>query len=398
MMSRTQWIVQTLTVVVGLTGASLEKFLSPEREYGWAWYAIVVLSILGLFVMSIRRDPNHFNGKEKVSTVWRSMVQGATQSVDIFAGDASWSEANRQIIAKRCLGKNGRQVTIRVICRWPKPANDLVARQVSDLLLAWAEVRFYSDRLIPVRGMVVDGDEGPEVMTALTVRKTPRPNIQLPPGVPGDDASCIYSARRFVHEEERDYISSLYLLFSLSWGHLTQGLVLTPVQSFGPAEAAELLRIIPHYKNIQERQISLRRLTIDELYSAGKYVKLNRAEQAGKIVEGYKQYGIETMKASNLVSHRSDRLLLPPIVEEQDRKYVVIDGNHRLYWAYTQGGLKTAWCLVLTGLTGLPGKPVPFADVKATTEDLNRADFFIDYKPEHFREIDLLDDRLKQVK
>src|SRR5688572_8298193 len=100
-----------------------------------------------------------------------------------------------------------------------------------------------------------------------------------------------------------------------------------------------------------------------------------------------------------MVTHRRERLLLPPIVEQQEGKYVVIDGHHRLYFTSTESGkASTVWCIVLRGLTGLPGTPVPFAELKVTTEDWDRSSVFINYVPENYREIGLLDAELKKGK
>ena len=397
MSSRIQWLFQGLALVVGLTGASLKKFLPLEQPYGFVWYTVVVVSLFVLFAISTRRDANRYTGKDMVNTAWRTMVAGATQSVDIFAGDASWSESNKEIIAARCLGNGGPSVMIQVICRWPKPDVSINTKQIRDLLLAGAEVRFYSGQSIKIRGLVVDGTEGREVMTALTVRKVPKVAIQLSPGQPGSDATCDYTARRYVYEEDRDYVSSLQMLFSMAWPQLYQGLVLEEEVRYDAKAIAGLLRTVPHYAKIASDHVDLKQVTIGKLYAAGKYVKSRRIARISGIIEGYKRYGIELLKPCRLTTCRSERLLLPPIVEEHEGKLVVIDGHHRIWSAVTKYQMKEVWCIVLTGLTGLPGEPLPFADQQVSSDELDRENVFIGYNAANFRDIYLLDAHLRAV-
>jgi hypothetical protein len=139
------------------------------------------------------------------------VILGAHRSVEVFAGDVSWAESDRDALRDRTQAG----VEVRVLCGRPSTQQQL--DQVHALLSAGVKVKYYTNDLVKIRGLVVDVAVGLNGGTALTVEKTPKRRIHINPGHPGDDRLYNYEARRLLPGEDEGYIATLHQFFEAAW-------------------------------------------------------------------------------------------------------------------------------------------------------------------------------------
>jgi hypothetical protein len=95
------------------------------------------------------------------------------------------------------------------------------------------------------------------------------------------------------------------------------------------------------------------------------------------------------------MTNEKHSLLLPPIVEQHGSKKVVVDGTHRLFYLYAMQQRPNAFCMILKrNIPDLPGRPVPFTNLKAWPRNLPREQVFIEYKPNLYRYFIEMDEKL----
>lgn len=378
--------IQWAAIAVGITGMTLDKLIPVNRTIAISaiiasFAAFTVLVLLQL----VRRDPNRFQGKEKVDLAWRTVLTGADSSVEVFAGDVSWARQNKSAIAERTRAGT----SILVLCRWP--STPVLLGQVRTLLEAGVEVKYYDGELVKVRGLVADARVGLDQGTALTVVKTPKPRITLTPGRPGTDNSFDYEARRYLPDQDINYIAMLHQLFGSIWASLPPGIILDR-RKLSANDLHQILSQIPHYRDLTLGDISIEKLSCTSLQSCCKTVKTAKLPSAASLIDGYQKFGLDPFEPCVIESSRGQRLMLPPIVERQsDGRHVVVDGMHRIYQLVTHTDSQQVTCLVITNAGPLPSDPVPFKDVRLSSTKKQRDENFPNYRHEHFRDIKAID-------
>ncbi|MFT9665539.1 hypothetical protein ACMZ5F_30580 [Streptomyces rhizosphaericola] len=385
-------LIQWGSLLIGITGVSLDKLLRDHPLASNVSMGIAIASFVIYASMQIfRRDANRFRGKKRVDLAWGAMLTRADHSVDVFAGDVSWALSNQNSLADRTQAG----VRIRVLCRWPSTPR--LAEQVRALNAAGVQVRYYTDDLVKLRGMVVDARAGVATGTALTVTKLPKQTISVGQGQSGDDSLFDYEALRYLPGADATHIATLHQLFESAWNGLPQGMIMDRA-TLTKGRYRTLLSRIPHYRGIGVDDIEVKKVSIASLWSCCRTVKAARLPRIAFLLEGYRRFGVEPFEPCTLESDGRAHTVLPPIVEQQpDGKFVVVDGMHRIYQLATQTDAQQVTCLVLKNAGDLPSDPIPFREVRTSPTKLPRVDNFPSYNHENFRDIKAIDRHLAAV-
>lgn len=389
MSSKINNIIQWGSLALTVTGMSVDKLLHGHPLVSNVFAAVAFLAFVVFALTQIlKSDPNRFKGKGKVDFAWRTLLTRADHSVDVFAGDVSWAQSNKD----KLLDRSQAGVVVRVLCRWPTTPRLL--DQVRALIEAGVQVRFYTDDLVKLRGLVADARVGHNSGTALTVSKVPKDVIDSGSGHAGNDGLFDYEARRYLPGRDGAYIATLHQLFNSVWEGLSQGVIMDRV-TLNKGKYCRILSKSPHYKDVVADDIEVRKVAIASLYSCCKTVKAARLKRVSALFEAYGRFNLEPFESCKIESGGAGMLVLPPIVEQQpDGKLVVIDGMHRIYHLVAHTDVQQVTCLVLKGLGALPSTPLPFGDVRVSPTKLRRNDNFPDYNHEHFRDIKAIDRHL----
>jgi hypothetical protein len=388
MKERGRHILEFAAIVAGISGLSLSQL---QRTHPYIFYTgYIVLVILCFVVFLSRKEINRFTKKKIINSIWQDLLAGSQQSIQVFAGDVSWIDRDEGIIRDRV--ENG--VDVSVLCRPPK-ANDLLKKNISRLIEAGGKVRYYDPKDTPVlRGLVIDGEEK-NVNTALTVQKSPRKDIKRRYGVPGSADIYDYRGKRYVPPQDEEYIETLHRLFRCISGKALLGVVMQP-REMNIDEIAGLLSVVPHYSGIKPAKIKRERVHIHKLWSPCLYVKEYKFANTLALLDAYETQGFHCFEPCTALSHEKKCLLLPPVLERDDDRLVVIDGVHRLYCRYLYRQKAEAECLIIENEAPLPGEPIPFMEMKVAPRKIPREHNFEGFRPDFFRNIDLLDNALVQ--
>jgi hypothetical protein len=355
-------------------------------------------AILSKDTIVAKSERNLYTTKSDIDRVWQEMLNGATKSVNIFAGDVSWIDRDKELISR--IIKDS--VNIFVVCRPPR--NEKTKQNVADLLETGACVRYY-DTDPPVRGLLIDSERTRE-STALIVDKFARqvideideasmPSTARGSGVPS--SSNIYSHRaiRYLPEDDSRYVAVLNSLFAFYWETSIDSLVLYPGK-LNTHHIVQALRIVPHYIDIKESDIQIELIDTDDLWAACTYVKQKKLQLTKAIFKAYEHSKIQIFSDCRCLSNKGEFLLLPPIIERHNGKYIIIDGMHRLFYAHVFFEEKQeVCCLILSTDTPPPSSPIPLDKVQIWPCKLPKNRVFLDYKPELLRKIKSLDQALK---
>ncbi|MFI0484677.1 hypothetical protein [Actinomadura sp. 9N215] len=376
-----------MSFVVGVTGISLQKLLVDHSGVSnmlsaAAFIALVVFVAIQLF----RSNPNKFKGKKKVDIAWRALLTRADSSVDVFGGDVSWAEGNKESISRRT--QFG--VVVRVLCRWPRTPAQL--EHVRKLTQAGVKVRFYSGDLVRIRGLIVDADIGASAGTALTVVKTPKRSINV---TEQDRSMFDYEAQRHLPSRDSNTINMLHQLFESIWENLPEGVILNGA-SLSRGELRNILVRVPHYRSIKVNDIEVKGVAIHSLYSCCQTVKATKLDRISLLLEAYRRFTLDPFEACKVEEGGKMVTLLPPIIERQpDGRMVVIDGMHRLFQLATRTDLQQSVCLVLSNVGPLPSQPIPFQEVRVSSIKIARSENFINYNHDLFRDVKIIDRNLR---
>ncbi|GGN19724.1 hypothetical protein GCM10011609_71020 [Lentzea pudingi] len=392
MSQRVVTTIQWASIVVGITGMTLDKLIPLNRAVAITAIVISFIAFATLVVLQIfYRDPNRFEGKEKVDLAWRTVLSGADHAVEVFAGDVSWARANKDVLRART--KAG--ASVHVLCKWP--STPILLDQVRTLFAAGVKVRYYDGDLVKVRGMVADAEVSPDQGTALTVVKTPKQRITMATGQSGSDRSFDYEARRYLPDRDLSYIAMLHQLFGSIWAGLPQGIIVDRRQ-LSTNDLHRILSQISHYRHLTLDDISLQNVSRASLQSCCRTVKTAKLPGASALIEGYRKYALDPFEPAAIESSGGRRLVLPPIVERQPGgALVVVDGMHRIYQLITHTDAQQLTCLVIDNAGPLPSDPVPFTDVRLSPTKLQRSDNFPNYRHERFRDIKAIDRYLTET-
>jgi hypothetical protein len=90
---------------------------------------------------------------------------------------------------------------------------------------------------------------------------------------------------------------------------------------------------------------------------------------------------------THIVYENKDILSFPPIVEYHDRKYVLIDGTHRLYFLLRSGVKKVQVFVVENVDTPLPATPLTWNKFKINYQRPYKNRRYANYKKEYWRDL-----------
>lgn len=385
---RVRQIVELIAIVTGISGLTISN-LSQQSP------VIFYLLLLFLFAISIItfiawKDENIFTSKKEIDEVWQDLITGATDSILIFAGDVSWAERDKNTIHNL----TQRNVKFSVLCRRPR-ANELLKNHIRALINAGARLRYYDEADSPkVRGIVID-NTSPQTETALITSKTAKVQYDRKYGIPGNEKLYNYHATRYVPPNDNEQIKILSQLFDKMWQMSMQGFVLYPID-LSIKNIADFLTIVPHYSKLTDSSITLERVDINSLWATCDIVKNYKFINISALLDAYNTQNVKTFEPTLCFSHERRSILLPPIIERHSGKLVVIDGMHRLYSHLIINQQADALCIVISTDLELPSKPIPFNQVRMQPRKLPRNQSFKGFKPQMFRNIDMLDDELEK--
>lgn len=392
-------VLEIVAIITGISGITLSNF---RESYSIAFYSTIVLLIFIILITFVSwKEDNIFKSKAEIARVWKQLLLGASRSVKIFAGDVSWIERDKDTIAAR----NKEGLIVSVICR--KPHNEKTSDNVLQLLQSGAQVKYYSSSDVPnVRGLIIDDGED-EKSTALTIYKSAKEKIMLlqdsqqeivakrGSGLPGDTEIFQYEGVRYFPSKDIRQIQILNNLFNAVWDNTIYGVVLRNLE-IDNKSIARLINVVPHYSKITSNDIRMEVLDISSLWSTCSYVKDYKFLLTQSVMEAFESQQIQPFMPSLCISHLRKSILLPPIVEENKGKFIIVDGMHRLFFRFAFMQKTDALCLVISTNLDLPSTPIPFENVQIWPRKLSRKQVFRNYKPEMFRNIDLLDQILKE--
>lgn len=379
-------ILEVAAITAGISGITLSELRQNNPVIFYAVY--IVLIALCFFVALTWKKINRFSNKRTINSIWQHLLDGSQLSIQVFAGDVSWINRDEAVI-KRSV-EDGLEVS--VLCRRPG-TNKMLKDNISKLIETGAEVRYYDGQDNPVvRGLVIDGKEK-GMNTALTVQKTAQKNIQRRYGEPGARNIYSYRAVRYIPPQDTQYIETLHQLFHFISDKALPGMVLQPV-TLDFNKIAGLLAVVPHYAGSESLKLKTGTVHIRQLWSSCLYVKEYKFRDIRAILDAHETQDFRCFEPCVCLSHVRKCLLLPPILERHKDRLVVIDGIHRLYCRYLYGEKPEAECLIIEGVSPLPGEPVPFIDLNVTPRKLPREQNFTRFKPERYRNIDSLENAL----
>ena len=323
--------------------------------------------------------------KDQIDHAWRDLLRAASRSVRILAGDASWARRDvdllRELIAKG--------IDVAVLCEDPGP-HIRVRQNLTLLLHAGVDVRLYS-RNTGVRGIVVDwGTDSPGA--ALRVLKIPTTLHQHHEGEPGNAALFDYRAWQYSPNDKTPDIVVMADLFESLFASGQEALRLEPVH-LASKEIADLLNVVDihQYSEVRPEDLQIVSLTLDELWSCCRFVKLPRLQRVADLVKAYDSHGVPAFSPVVALSRRAHTLLLPPIVEWHEDKYVVVDGMHRLYTKLVLQKEGQTQCLVVATESPLPSRPLHFSDVVITPRKRPKTENFPELEMRYFRTVKQLE-------
>jgi hypothetical protein len=220
------------------------------------------------------------------------------------------------------------------------------------------------------------------------------PSFARGSGVPSSSNIYSHRATRYLPDDDSRYVAILNSLFAFYWRTSIDSLVLYSGK-LNTHHIAQTLRIVPHYIAIKESDIKIEILDTNDLWAACTYVKQEKLQSAKAILKAYEHSKIQPFLDCKCLSNKGEFLLLPPIIEKHDEKYIIIDGMHRLFYAHVFEEKQEACCLIVSIDTPPPSSPIPLDKVQIWPRKLPKNRVFPDYKPELLRKIKLLDQALK---
>jgi hypothetical protein len=372
-----------------LTGITPAMFNSPCKDGDMKAALRSACTTIANRIKEIGSTRTVLISKDEISDAWRPLLAGATRSVRILSGDASWVDRDEKVISK--LVSQG--IDVRVICD-----NDLnhqkIKENIQKLFDAGAAVRHYKTTT-KIRAIIIDWQRNGTGF-ALLIQKTAKTAGQCCNGYPSDPELYNHQAVRYFPQENALHVEALGDLFDSRFEVAVDAITLTPInfskdQIVGAVQESG----ISHYSIITEPDIEVKSLTLPDLWSTCRYVKQSRLTRVKCLVDAYYQHCLRPFETVYSVAGDGKKVILPPIVEKFEDKYVVIDGMHRLFYHLVMHNEHYAECIVLTNDTPLPSQPLTLSDVAIVHSKRPRKDNFQNYKQLHYRKIKQLDNVLR---
>jgi hypothetical protein len=157
--------------------------------------------------------------------------------------------------------------------------------------------------------------------------------------------------------------------------------------TFGKYLDASIREISPYYA---DATITVASVSIDQVRPLSRIVVQHRYRRAKRLVGVMRRRRVPLFEACllNYTGEKGFRLVLPPVVEQTDRAFVVVDGVHRLT-ALSRAfrPQRTVQLVVISGAklpqpAAIPGS---LTAIKVTTGERSRAKKFRKLKPRLFR-------------
>jgi hypothetical protein len=388
MKTKVRRIIELLAVLAGISGLSIGDMRSVYPKF---FYLSLVFLIIVFIYLLFSYRANQYNAKKTINQVWQDLLSGAARSIHIFAGDASWSTRDQQVLAAR----TAKGIEVRLLCRSPGP-NQLLQDHVKRLIASGCEVRFYFEGKDPGFRGIIAASENENESIALMIRKTPKKEIERKYGVPGDERLYSYSAQRLLSTSDAVALRAVRHLYEYVWDVASIGFLLD-TKKLSAGELVELLRLVPHYSAIDQKDVELRSVGVSSMRACCDTVKEYKLHGIRSLLAAMHSQRISGFEVFSCRSYLYNGLLLPPIVERHGASYVLIDGTHRAYCWNVYFKEASVRCLVVNCSQTLPAKPVPLAAVKVRQEKLPREVTFNRYRSEHFRDLSELKRRLESI-
>ena len=385
---RVRQIIELIAIVAGISGLTISNL---SRQSPIIFYSLLLfLFAISIITFIAWKDENNFTSKKEIDEVWQDLITGATDSILVFAGDVSWAERDKNTI----YSLTQRNIMFSVLCRRPR-TNELLKNNIRVLINAGAHLRYYDEADSPkVRGIVIDNTSS-QTGTALITSKTAKVQYTRKYGVPGNEKLYDYHATRYVPPSDNEQIKVLSQLFDKMWQMSMQGFVLYPID-LSIKHITDLLKTVPHYLDLVDSSVTFEKLDINSLWATCDIVKSYKFPNISSLLDAYNTQNIKFFEPSLCFSHERRSILLPPIIERHPGKLVVIDGMHRLYSHLIIDQQADALCIVISIDLELPSRPIPFSQVRVQPRKLPRNQSFKGFKPEMFRNIDILEDQLEK--
>lgn len=337
-------------------------------------------------------ENNSFTEKNAIDSIWHTLIDGATESIDVFAGDLSWVERDKDNIRKIIQ----RGVHVAVLCHNPYQSRQL-QMNIRSLLETGAEASFFDgSKYSPPYGLLIDA-ASPILCTALEVSREPKSALSSGPQRSDGTDIYDYEAVRYVPARDRKHIQVISTLFNAMWEQARNAIVLAPItdlENLLRNELPRLLTLVRQYAGLSSSDISVCNVDVGDIFASCNYVKATKLHAIASVSQSYSDQGLPEYKPCYAIEANRRSLLLPPILEEHSGGLVVVDGTHRLFRLFAERQRANAFCIVLKNAPDLPGRPVPFRDVKAWPRKLPREQVFIEYKPSLYRNFIEMDERL----
>lgn len=136
--------------------------------------------------------------------------------------------------------------------------------------------------------------------------------------------------------------------------------------------------------------ISLKWINVDDIQFLTRFVRGYKYRQIQYLFDQYRKFGLELFEAAKLnLKGGRHTLLTPPIIEKHGDKYILIEGNTRIYYAL-KNEIKEVKCVVIEGVQSpLPSKgDFKKKDLLLTDKDLKGNKRFPDFELEGYRHIE----------
>lgn len=320
-------------------------------------------------------------GKEAIDDAWQSLIKGAAKSIRIFSGDASWAPRDEELLSFR----HSEGIEVKILCEAPRD-HLLVKSNVNRLIKASADVKTYSPDLhLRTRGLLVDS-ERQDASVGLIISKTPKTSTVVQEGKPGVNTLYDYCASWLRGNDGTAELDLMHRLFEAHYALGREALVLARLTLDSP-KLVRVLRAVSQYSELEESQVDMRLLDVDQLFSSCTVVKAPKLEVVSNLVTEFENQQVPAFNTVACTSRHYSGVVLPPIVENNGGRYIIIDGIHRLFERMLVKGRHTAQCLVITVDKKLPGDPIRIKDVRIVPEKISRERVFRSYDETAFRRV-----------
>lgn len=147
----------------------------------------------------------------------------------------------------------------------------------------------------------------------------------------------------------------------------------------------DLIRLVPQYATLTG--IHLTQLPLSVIESTARFVRSPRLNFAFAILHQMLNSHIEPFCPIIVRCSQGKRIVVPPVVEEHDGRFFLLDGTHRI-WIARQLGLTNVLIIQISGLDlPLPSKPFLWENMTIREDHYTTEENLIDLDRSLFRPI-----------